>query len=172
MNKSKKILLIVSGVLTVVILAVMDIALLPKIKAAAGGINAFDLQSFGYTHDTAVRFLTQLTDEGRALYLHVQIPVDFAFLVVYTVFFALALRALLGNHRMLWLPLALAVADIIENTCTVLMLRAEEVSTSMTTFASGVTLVKTILTYMTITAVLVFALHRFLASQKKKKQAV
>ena len=171
MTKTKKIALTVSGALTAVLLAVMDIALLPKIKAAAGGMNPFDLQMLGYTHETAVRFLSELSDAGRALYLHVQIPVDFAFLVVYTVFFALALRALLGNHRLLWLPLALAAADIAENTCVVLMLRADTVSTALTSFASGATLVKSILTYMTIAAVLVFALHRFFASRKKKQAA-
>ena len=171
MTKTRKLALILSGVGTACILAAMHVFFLPKIQAAAGGIACFDMQSFGYSHETAIAFLTGITDAGRALYLHGQIPLDFVFLVVYTLFFALALRALFQTHRFLWMPLALAAADIAENVLSCVMLTRAEVSEALTAAASKVTLCKTILMYITIVMMLVGLINYLVKVRRQKKAA-
>lgn len=171
MKRRDKMLLIISGVLVAGILAAMHGFLLPKIQVAAGGIACFDLQSLGYTHETATAFLTNLTDAGRGLYLHAYLPLDFVFLAVYTVFFAVALRALFQTHRFLWAPLALAAADIAENVLTIRMLTGTDVTAALTNFAGRVTLCKTILMTITILMVLVGLINYIVSARKKRKKA-
>ena len=69
LEKVKNSHIIIAAVLTVVMLGVMDIYSLPAIAKAAGGIPAFDLQTFGYSQQTAEQFLNALSDSGRALFL-------------------------------------------------------------------------------------------------------
>ena len=45
--------LVVSGVLTVVICAVMNFYLIPQIEASTQGIRCFDMSAFGYTFEQA-----------------------------------------------------------------------------------------------------------------------
>ena len=86
-RKTAIIIAAVSGTLTVLITLVMDFVLFPKIEATTEGIKSFDLNSFGYTFEQAQKYLSLLSDEGRKLYLNVQLPLDFVYPVVYTVFF-------------------------------------------------------------------------------------
>lgn len=163
--------LFVSGALTVVLLAVMDIFLLPAVEKAAGGLRCFDLQTFGYSYETAAAFLSALSEEGRQLYQFVQIPVDTAFLVAYTVFFVLALRRLFASKAALILPFLLAIADFAENTCTFLMLRDPGVLTPQTGAIFGaVTLCKTLLMYAVFALLLAGLIRCFVQRKKKKPQ--
>ena len=169
MKRTSKLPLILSGSLTVVILAVMDIFLLPAVERAAGGLRCFDLQTFGYDCETAAMFLQALSEEGRRLYQFVQIPVDTLFLIAYTVFFVLALRRLFASKAVIIPPLLLAVADFGENTCTFLMLRNAGVLTPQTGPVFGaVTLCKTLLMYA-VFVLLLAGLIRYFARKRKKK---
>ena len=164
--------LIVSGALTAVILAVMDIILIPAIQKAAGGLVCFDLQTFGYDYDTARAFMQALSEEGRQLYLYAQLPLDTVFLVVYTVFFILALRRLFASKAAVVLPVLLAAADFAENTCTFLMLRDPGVLTARTAPIFGtITLCKTLLMYAVFAVLLVGLILRFVRAKKQKEGA-
>lgn len=167
MKKKSNVPLIVSGALTVLILAVMDIFLLPAIERAAGGLRCFDLQTFGYGYETARAFLRALSEEGRQLYQWVQIPVDTLFLIVYTVFFVLALRRLYTSGAVLVLPALLALADFAENTCTFAILQAPACLTPTTGAVFGtVTLCKTLLMYA-VFALLLIGLVRYFVKKKR-----
>ncbi len=171
MKQKTKASMIVSGGLTVLLLAAMDLVLLPAIERAAGGLRCFDLQTFGYDYDTAKTFLTALSADGRQLYQWVQIPVDTAFLIAYTVFFILALRRLFASKAVLILPALLAVADFAENTCTFLMLHDSGVLTTRTGAVFGaVTLCKTLLMYAVFLLLAVGLVRFFVQKQKKKTQ--
>ena len=167
MPKKSSLPLIASGSLTAVILAVMDLFLLPAVESAANGLRCFDLQIFGYDYETAKTFLDALSEEGRRLYLYAQIPTDTVFLAVYTVFFILALRRLYASGAIAILPLLLALADFAENACTFLMLRDPACLTPVTgTVFGALTLCKSLLMYA-VFALLAVGLVRFLVQKRK-----
>ena len=169
MTKTKKTLLWVSGALTLGICLVMNLWLIPRIERSTGGVRCFDMQSFGYTWETAKAFLSSLDAGGRAVYLYRQLPLDFVYPAAYTLFFSLAMCALRGRVTpWIALPLALCAADVTENVCTIVMLRAMDVSPALAGFASAVTLVKSLLMYLTFVLLAVF-LVLWLRSRKKAK---
>ena len=129
MEKSKKIktLLWVSGALTAGICLVMNFVLIPMIEAGTNGIRCFDMQSTGYTYETAKQFLALIGNNGRSVYLHWQLPLDFFYPVAYTAFFMTALKALSGKAWPLIVPGALAAFDYAENVCSIIMLKNMDV---------------------------------------------
>ena len=171
MTKKMKIALIVSGALTLLILGVMDIFLLPAVERAAGGLRCFDLQTFGYDYETARQFLSALSEEGKDLYLRVQLPVDFAFIPAYTCFFLLALWALFRRRITFILPILLAVSDVIENSCTAMMLRDPLCLTPDTAVIFGtVTLCKSILMDLVFVLLLVGLVMLLFKKRRAKTQ--
>ena len=166
-SKQIKILLWTSGVLTAAICIVMNTVLIPMIEASTEGIRCFDMQSTGYTYETAKRFLELLSEQGRSTYLHVQLPLDFLYPVAYTAFFMAALKVLSGKAWPLIVPGALAACDVAENVCSILMLRAMDVTPGLAAFASAVTVAKSAL--MTLTFVLLAVFLIIWLVRKKKK---
>ena len=167
-NKLKPVHIVLAAVLSIVMLAVMDIYSLPEIAKAAGGIPAFDLQTFGYSHETAVQFLSALSDSGRRLFLHFQLPFDFAFAFVYTfLFVALFVRLNKIGIRLCFVPLILFALDIAENTLSVIMLKASRLSTGITALASTVTFAKNGFTLLCTIIIIVFAVLWFKNRKKK-----
>ena len=168
MKKNQKTLLWISGGLTAAICLVMNFILIPMIEKSTAGLRCFDMNSFGYTFDQAKQFLTLLSENGRSIYLHVQLPLDFIYPVAYTAFFMLALTALRGKASpLLALPGALAVSDYIENVCSIKMLRAMDVTPELAKFASAVTVTKSVL--MDLVFVLLAALLIVWLIKRKKK---
>lgn len=157
----------ISGALAVVICAVMNCYLIPQIEASTQGIRCFDMNATGYTFEQAQRFLTLLSDEGRDVYLHSQLPLDFVYPVAYGVFFVLLIAALCGKFSVVcFFPILLAVCDYCENICTIQMLRAESLSQSLASFASFMTVCKSALMYVTFA---VIVLLMILKIRKKGK---
>ena len=168
-NKTRKILLIVSGALTLIICAVMNLWLIPAIAKEAAGEAIFDMR-FAYPTAAGRAFLAALTDAGRQLYLTRQLPLDFVYPAVYTVFFLSAFRALRGRADAFFcLPCLLAAADVTENICTIVMLRAAP-SDALLRFASCATTVKSVLMYL-IFVLLAVLLIRYLLRRKKRPEA-
>ena len=167
-TKRTRLILIVSGALTAVICLVMNLWLIPEIEKTTEGLRCFDMNSFGYTHEQAQRFLSLLGDRGRDLYLHVQLPLDFVYPAAYTAFFITAMRALNKKKTPLWLlPAALMLSDVIENVCSIVMLRTMTVSPALAGFASAVTVVKSVL--MTAVFVLLAVLLVLWLVKRKKR---
>ena len=154
--KTSKTLLWVSGALTAAICLVMNLVLIPMIEAGANGIRCFDMQSTGYTYETAKQFLSLIGNNGRSVYLHWQLPLDFVYPVAYTAFFMLALKKLSGRNWPLIVPGALAAFDYAENVCSVIMLKEMDVTEGLAKLASAFTVVKSGLMIVTFVLLAVF----------------
>ncbi len=169
--KKLKTALIVSGVLTAAICGVMNFYLIPLIEQTTEGLRCFDMNSTGYTLEQAQRFLALLGERGRNIYLHAQLPLDLFYPVAYTAFFVSAIYALRGKASALFaLPAALALCDYTENVCSIIMLRAMEVSAGLARFASTVTVLKSAL-MAAVFLLLAVLFIRWLIKRKKQKAA-
>ena len=166
-NKTAKTLLWVSGALTAAICLMMNLVLIPMIEAGTNGIRCFDMQSTGYTYETAKEFLALIGNNGRSVYLHWQLPLDFFYPVAYTAFFMLALKKLSGKSWPLIVPGALAAFDYAENVCTIIMLKNMDVTESLAKIASTFTVIKSGL--MTVTFILLAVFFVIWLVKKKKK---
>lgn len=155
-DKKTKTLLWVSGALTALICIVMNFVLIPMIEKNTEGIRCFDMQSLGYSYETAQRFLALIGEQGRNVYLHVQLPLDFVYPVAYTAFFMLALKKLGGKAWTLLFPAALAVCDYTENVCSIIMLKNMTVTEGLAKFAGTVTMLKSGLMTLTFILLAVF----------------
>ena len=169
MNKLYRTMLIVSGALTAAVCAVMNFSLIPQIEAAANGLRCFDMR-FGYGYDDVLAFLSALSAQGRDVYLHRQLPLDFIYPLAYGAFFLLAIYALQKRKTpLLAFPALLAAADYTENVCVALMLRAAEPAKALAAVGSAATVTKTLLMYLCF--LLLLALLVRAAIRKKKKIA-
>lgn len=166
MSKTRKTVLILSGVLTAVICLVMNLFLLPHMEAATGGIRCFDM-NFNYSYETAKALLDALGTELKAYYLHVQLPLDFVYPVAYTTFFVLLINTLLNKKsKLVVLPFVLAVCDYGENIGIIRMLTADTLSAVTVSIANGFTMVKTILLYVTILLILVLIIRKIVMKKR------
>lgn len=171
-QKLKGIHIGIAAVLTLIMLGIMDIVTLPAIANAAGGIPAFDLQTFGYSKETAMQFLQALSADGRALFLHVQLPLDFAFAFVYTfLFLALFYRLHPLGSKLIFLPVLLFVLDLAENTRSVLFLKLDTIPDALFTLGSCVTLAKNACTLACGILIIVFLILWFKNRKKQKSEA-
>ena len=165
--KKRTAALIVTGAATAAICLVMNLWLLPLIEQTTNGLRCFDMNSLGYTHAQAKEFLSLLSERGRDVYLHVQLPLDFVYPVAYTAFFMLAMRALTGKNTPWYaLPAALAALDYTENVCSIVMLRAMDVSPALAGFASTVTVIKSALMTLTFIVLLIMLIRYFIKRRK------
>lgn len=166
--KSKKgtVLTVLSGAATAVLCLVMNLITLPHIEEMTQGIRCFDM-NFGYDYATAQRFISLLDEAHKSYYLHVQLPLDFLYPAVYTLFFILLLAKLTGKLLpFCMLPLLLAVFDVTENICTILMLKASVLSQKTVSFASAATMAKTLLMYA-VFAVIIICLVLWIVKRRK-----
>lgn len=162
--------LVISGALTVVICAVMNFCLIPQIEASTQGIRCFDMNATGYTFEQAQKFLSLLSEEGRDVYLHSQLPLDFVYPAAYGVFFVLLIASLCGKFSVVcFFPILLALCDYCENTCTIQMLRAESLSASLASFASFMTVCKSALMYVTFAVIILLIILKI---RKKGKTRI
>lgn len=160
--------LIVSGALTVIICGVMNFYLIPLIESTTQGIKMFDMQSLGYTYETAKSFVSLLSDKGLNTYLYKQLPLDFFYPIAYTVFFSLSLIRLKAKKPLLAFPLLLMVCDYCENIFSEIMLRTD-FSKQTAKIASVFTVCKSVLMYVTIILVIVYFV-KFLISRHESKK--
>lgn len=156
-------LLIISAVLSALCLAVMDIFLFPEVKAQAGNIAAFDLQSFGYSKLIGLAFLHNITDLGKSYY-YAAIGVDFVFMFAYTfLFIGLFMRLDKIGAKLVFLPVALFAVDVAEDVMSIIMLKSGQFINA----ASTVSAVKNVLTYLCALALLVLFIM-WIVKRKKK----
>lgn len=154
-EKTKTVLLILSGIATLGICGVMNLYLIPLIERTTNGIRMFDMQSFGYTYDTAKEFVSLLSEQGRDTFLHRQLPLDFFYPVAYGAFFMLALHKLTpGKKGLLILPAALMLCDYAENIGSIVMLKTD-FSAAAAHAGCAFTVAKTLLMYAVIALILI-----------------
>lgn len=165
----KKALTWITGILTVIITGIMDFILFPKIEANTEGIRSFDMNSFGYSFEQAQKFLELIGEEGRNIYLHIQLPLDFVYPVVYTLFFFLIMTALAKKRtKLLIVPAVLFFFDIGENICSIIMLQNLSTTKALATAASTFTLCKSLFMYATF--IIIFVYFILWLKNRKKEQ--
>ncbi|MBO4339722.1 MAG: hypothetical protein J5877_07410 [Clostridia bacterium] len=164
-NKSLKITAIISGIFTAAICAVMNFRLIPIIESEAG-MRCFDM-NFGYNYDEAIHFLSNITEYGRDVYLHMQLPLDFIYPIAYCAFFC-SLIYLLTNRKssLLAIPVFLAIFDYIENILTVVMLKGSIPSVMVANFASTATVFKTLIMYACFVIIVILIIIRIVRRKK------
>lgn len=159
--------LIVSGALTAIICCVMNFYLIPIIESTTEGIRMFDMNPFGYSYETAKKFVSLLSAEGLDIYLHKQLPLDFIYPAVYSAFFSLAIMKLKGKKFLTAFPIALAVCDYAENILTEIMLRTD-FSEKTAHIASIITVCKSALMYAVFMIIITLVVLRAVRAKKRK----
>ncbi len=152
----------VSGKLVLVLFAaanavymVMLIYSIPKLMQYTGGLPLFDMSPLGYSYSDALALLAALGEEGRSVYVSIQLVLD----LFYPILFALCYSALLQwlttvgklSNR-LWsylivLPMLVCLFDYAENIGIWFMLTDyPDISENLVTLSSLFTLIKSLLT--------------------------
>lgn len=162
-RQSTKKLLILSAIISLIALAGMDIFLFPAVKAAAGGIAAFDLQAFAYPKSVGEAFISNITQTGKTYY-YAAIALDFVFMFAYTyLFIGLFVSLNKIGSKLVCLPITLFAVDVVEDVLSIVMLKTNQ----FIPFASAVSAAKNILTYVCSLIIIVF-LVMWLVKRKKK----
>ena len=167
LSRRGKFLLIVSAALTAAVCLVMNFALIPSIERGAGGLRCFDMKGY-YSPEYAREFLAAISSEAREIYRFRQLPLDFFYPVVYSLFFIGAftrLRKKLGAPALL--PLLLAAFDYAENICEARLLSADSLIPAVAAAGGVCTAVKTALMYLCFFLLAVFAVRA--AAEKRKR---
>lgn len=168
-TKGGKGVFLASVVLTAGICLAMNLFLLPAIEQTTAGIRCFDMNP-GYDFAAAQRFLSLLSPDGRALYLHVQLPLDFLYPLAYGCCFGCLLFYLTGRFSALHLlPLLLAAFDYAENISILRMLTVAELSPALAAAGSVFTTVKTVLLYLNGLVLLICAVRRLVRRRGNDK---
>ncbi|MCA8869433.1 MAG: hypothetical protein KDA67_12335 [Rhodobacteraceae bacterium] len=149
--------------LTLGVYLVMVLWSLPHIAGLAGGLTPFDMRLGGYSLAEAKSFLAALPPEGVDFYLNVQHLLDMAYPAMLAV--VLGIGALgLATGRAVWIGVLAAIAamigaafDYLENAAVkgLLLVGADEVTANAVEQASRWTLLKSGLTTVAMTLVLI-----------------
>lgn len=110
-------------VLTYVVYALMLLVTIPKVMGFSDGMKIFDMMPFGYSSEYANTLLNSLGEEGRHVYLFLQIPLDMIYPFLFGVGNSLLLAFFLNKLRHLktpyiylcLLPLLAGSFDYLEN---------------------------------------------------------
>jgi hypothetical protein len=157
----------------VIVYFIMLLYTIPQVAAYAPGMNLLDLSPMGYSFEYAIELLDNLGSDGRELYLHEQLPLDF----IYPGLFAVSCSLLLSwlflksqnvNSKLFYfcyIPVAAGLFDYFENIFIVRILTSyPNVSDTSISLASSMTIVKSVLT----TAFFVLLTVGVILNMKKK----
>ena len=164
--KADTVLLIVFGIITAVICAVMNLYLIPHIEASTDGMKCFDMSVLGYSYEEAKTFVGSLSSESLGVYLNRQLPLDFVYPIAYCVFFSLCILKMTKRKWLVCLPVVLAVFDYTENICSIIMLKNADFSQEIATLARCATTAKTLLMYAVFIVIIVLLII-FVVNKKK-----
>lgn len=162
-RQSTKKYLIISVIICAFALAGMDIFLFPAVKAAAGGIAAFDLQAFAYPKAVGEAFIQNINATGKT-YFYAAIALDFVFMFAYTyLFLGLFIRLNKIGYKLIFMPTSLFIVDVIEDVLSIVMLKTDK----FIPVASAVSATKNVLTYACgVTVLVLFVI--WLIKRKRK----
>jgi hypothetical protein len=140
---------------------------IPSIQIFTNGMKIFDLMPFGYSFPYAETLLRHLGSEGVAVYLYLQLPLDFIYpgCMGLTGAMFIALLAKRGERNAAFcisLPLMAALMDYTENIMIFTMLLQSPVPAYWTVAAANVfTVSKSLLTTAYYVVLLALATRRF-----------
>lgn len=144
-----------------IVYVIMLSVTLPRLEAMAGGLIPFDMLPGGYDFAAAQNLLDALGEEGRAFYLTRQIPLDLIYPALFALAYGLAWRWLAPRAwptllRFSWFPIAAGLTDYAENVFIIRMLTLyPELPRGLVTAANAATLAKSVLTTITLTALMI-----------------
>lgn len=156
---------------------------LPQLAEFAGGVMVFDMRPGGYDHATAVSILDALGAEGTRYYAEVQHRWDTAFPILLgatLIFWTLAAAqrwrrdGLPMASWVQWVLIVVAIsatlADLGENMAVGAMLAAspEAVTTAQSELASTLTLTKSVLVTVALSALIVLAVGPWIAGAARR----
>ena len=134
---------------------IMLLYTIPQVASYAPGINLFDLSPTGYSFEYAIVLLDTLGSDGRELYLHKQLPLDFIYPGLFAVSCSLLLSWLFLKSQntqskifiFCYMPVAAGLFDYLENIFIVRILTSyPNVSDISILLASSMTIAKSVLT--------------------------
>lgn len=167
-KRNEKILLIIFGLLTVIICAVMNLILIPQIEKCTNGMHIFDMSVWGYSFEEAQEFVLLLNSQCKAIYLTKQLPLDFFYPVCYGCFFMLSFKKLCNKRIVPFVfPALLMAFDYGENICSIIMIKTN-FSAAIAAIARVCTASKTVLMYG-IFAALIVMLICWIFNKKRAK---
>ena len=105
----------------------MNLWTVPRIEALSGGLRLLDMRFKGYSLDEARAFVAAIGDEGTALYLGLQLWLDYVFPPLLGAVLFLLYRWLFPGLAGLvigTISLTYVLADFLENAAIATMLRA------------------------------------------------
>ena len=144
------------------------------VSQVSGGVAILDL-NFGNNTAHINHTLAALGEAGRSAYLHVFLPIDTCYAVIYAVFYACALAFFLGRlplqrWKLGWaqwaslLPVVAAVCDWWENIAFAFMLSQFPalVHPALAASTTVATMAKFVLVYLSLLLVLGLAIHHMM----------
>ena len=153
---------------------------IPKVVTLAPEMKLFDVSPSGYTSEYAISLLNAIGQDGRDLYISLQLPLDFIypglFIISYSLLFAWLLKK---NHGFeskvyyaLYIPILAGLFDYAENVFIIMMLKAyPDLNSGLVTVASFATVSKSILSSIFFT-LLILSIIQVLWKSIFKKQRV
>lgn len=168
--------------LSIALWAAMVFGTLAHLRLLAGGLDPFDVRPFGYSVGEARLLLDALGDAGREFYARVQLRLDAFYPATYALSRGLMLWWLTAPERLHAAPMALplrilftgmpaaaAVFDYAENIQIGRMLAAgSNVDSDVIEAASRMTVLKSLISAMTETCVIVLAVIAGLRWQRRR----
>lgn len=171
-------------VITMAVYAAMLFITIPEVLRHANGMTLPDLMPGGYEPQYIRQLLTELGDEGRAAYLHRQLPLDlvypFLFALTNSLILVYLLRRLGKSSKkaliITAIPLAAGLFDYLENVSTIrMLLRFPDISDIAVRVASVFTVLKSGLTtlfFALLVALLLALLLQYFRSGKKARSPI
>ena len=150
--------------MTMAIYLLMLLYSIPMVESFAPNTALFDLSPSGYSYSQAISLLEELGDEGRAIYLSRQLPLDFVYPGLSAISYTLLLiwlfsKSIKDTSRIFYLafiPVLGGMFDYLENIYIIRMINSfPDLSPRLVQVASTFTLLKSVFT--TIFFLLLFA---------------
>lgn len=137
--------------LTMCVFLIMLFYSIPAVERFVPGKQLFDLSPSGYSYDFARTLLEALGAEGRAVYLELQLPLDFIYPGLFAISYSLLLvwvfkKGFPAHSKIFYLslvPVAGGFFDYLENICIFNMLKTyPDISQSLVSLSSIFTILK------------------------------
>ncbi len=141
MKKNRHKLIILLFIAAHVIFFVMTL-IQPSIVEGVS-LKMFDLMMFkGYDLAYATTFINEISNRGRNIYLFVQIPLDFLYPLLLSIFFSLFFYEQTKSRDLAFLGFATMIFDYMENIFIILILTSTNLSSNIVGIASKATITK------------------------------
>lgn len=151
---------------------------IPKVISSAPETKLFDVSPAGYTTEYARSILNAIGQQGRDLYLSLQLPLDFIYPGLFIVSYSLLFTWLLKKSYALeskayyavYIPIVAGLFDYAENVLIIIMLKTyPQLNANLVAVASFATTAKSILSSIFFTLLIVSVIQAVWQTLFKKR---